>query len=60
MQVSNLVKITVLLTSAESTSIFREVRDEMLAGHSCASTLQVIRALAHPDWTVEMEATAAA
>ncbi|MFT5174643.1 MAG: 2-iminobutanoate/2-iminopropanoate deaminase [Gammaproteobacteria bacterium] len=60
MTVANLVKITVLLTSTDGTPIFREVRDEMLAGHLCASTLQVISALAHPDWSVEIEAIAAA
>ena len=60
MQVTNLVKITVFLTSTDGTPIFREVRDEMLAGHLCASTLLVIDALAHPDWSVEIEAIAAA
>lgn len=60
MAVTNLVKITVFLTSTEGTPIFREVRDEMLDGHLCASTLLVISALAHPDFSVEIEALAAA
>ena len=60
MKVMNLVKITVFLTSTDGTPIFREVRDEILAGHLCASTLLVIGALAHPDWHVEIEAIAAA
>jgi 2-iminobutanoate/2-iminopropanoate deaminase len=60
MQVANLVKITAFLTSTDGTPAFREVRDELLAGHVCASTLLVIGALAHPDWTVEIEAIAAA
>lgn len=60
MKVTNLVKITVFLTSTAGTPIFREVRDEMLDGHLCASTLLVISALAHPDWSVEIEAIAAA
>ena len=60
MKVENLVKITALLTSADDTPVYREVRDDMLSGHVCASTLLVISALAHPDWTIEIEAVAAA
>jgi 2-iminobutanoate/2-iminopropanoate deaminase len=60
MKLENLVKITVFLTSTDDMPAFREVRDEMLAGHLCASTLLVISALARPELTVEIEATAAA
>ena len=60
MKITNLVKISAFLTSPDGTPVFREVRDEMLAGHICASTLLVISALAHPDWSVEIEAIAAA
>lgn len=60
MQLENLVKITAFLTSSDDTPAFREVRDEMLAGHLCASTLLVISALARADFSVEIEATAAA
>ncbi len=60
MQLANLVKITVYLTNSDDMPAFREVRDEMLAGHLCASTLLVISALARPELVVEIEATAAA
>ena len=60
MKLENLVKITVFLTNSDDMPAFREVRDEMLAGHLCASTLLVISALARPELAVEIEATAAA
>jgi 2-iminobutanoate/2-iminopropanoate deaminase len=56
----NLVKVTVLLTDAELVPMYRQIRDEMLDGYICASTMMVISALAHPDWVVEIEAVAAA
>ncbi len=56
----DLVKVTAFLTRAEDTPLYREVRDRMLAGAEPASTLLIITALAHPDWLVEIEATAAA
>jgi len=59
MKLENLLKITVFLTDANDMPAFREVRDEMLAGHLCASTLLVISALARPELVVEIEATAA-
>ena len=59
MGVGNLVKLTAFLTSAEDVALFRTVRDEMLAGHLCASTLLVVSALASPQWSVEIEAVAA-
>jgi enamine deaminase RidA (YjgF/YER057c/UK114 family) len=60
MVVGNLVKITAFITSADDVALFRSVRDEMLAGHVCASTLLVVSALANPAWSVEIEAVAAA
>lgn len=60
MGVTDLVKITAFITEPEAVAVFREVRDELLEGHVCASTLLVVSALAHPDWTVEIEAVAAA
>jgi len=60
MDLGNLVKITTFLTEPDAVATFREVRDEALEGHLCASTLLVVQALAHPDWTVEVEAVAAA
>ena len=55
----NMVKVTALLTDASLVPLYREVRDRMLEGYECASTLMVISALAHPDWVVEIEAIAA-
>lgn len=56
---TSLVKISVFLTDANAVSNFREIRNEMLSGHECASTLLVVSALANPDFQVEIEATAA-
>jgi len=56
----NLVKVTAYLTNADEVGLYREIRDRMLGGVHTASTLVVVNALAHPDWTVEIEAVAAA
>ena len=56
----NLVKVTAYVTDASLVALYREVRDQMLDGYECASTLLVISALANPDWVVEIEAIAAA
>ena len=53
-----LVKLSVFLTSAEDVVLYRDIRDEMLQGHTCASTLLIVSALANPKWTVEIEAEA--
>ncbi len=60
MKRSNIVKITVFLTRPEDVALFRDVRDELLEGHLCASTLLIVSGLADPSWLVEIEATAAA
>ena len=60
MSKENIVKVTAYLTRPEEVGLYREVRDRMLEGHRSASTLLVVAALAHPDWTVEIEAVAAA
>lgn len=60
MGIPNLVKLTVFITDARDVGLFREIRDQMLGGHLCASTLLVVSALASPDWAVEIEAVAAA
>lgn len=59
MSKTHIVKVTGYLTDAGDVGLYREVRDEML-GIETASTLVVVAALAHPDWTVEIELTAAA
>ncbi len=60
MSKENLVKITVYLTRQDDAPLYRDVRDQVLTGHRCASTLLVISGLANPDWLVEIEAVAAA
>lgn len=60
MGAGDLVKVTVYLTRSEDTGTYRAVRDRMLEGAQPASTLIVVKALASPDWLVEIEAVAAA
>lgn len=59
MAAEDLVKVTVYLTRAEDTPLYREVRDAMLGGAEPASTLLVVQALGHRDWLLEIEAVAA-
>ncbi len=59
MAVEDIVKVTAFITRAEDVGLYREVRDRYLKGHLTASTLLVVSALAHPDWTVEIEVIAA-
>ena len=56
----NIVKLTVFLVDSTDVPAYRGIRDEMMQGHVAGSTLLVIDALAHPDWRVEIEATACA
>jgi len=56
----NIVKVTVFLTEPDSVGLYREVRDRRMEGRETASTLLIVAGLAHPDWTVEIEAVAAA
>jgi len=60
MERDNLVKVTGYITDAALIGSYREVRDRILEGYECASTLVVVAALANPDWVVEIEAVAAA
>jgi 2-iminobutanoate/2-iminopropanoate deaminase len=55
----DLVKVTAYITDAGLVALYRQVRDRMLNGYECASTLVVVSALANPDWVVEIEAVAA-
>jgi len=54
----HIAKLSVFLVSTDDIGLYREIRDEMLEGHTCASTLLIVSALAHPDWTCEIEAEA--
>ncbi len=55
----NLVKVTAFMTNAEDLPVYRAVRDQMLDNQHTASSLFIVKALAHPDWTTEIEAIAA-
>lgn len=55
----NIVKVTAFLTRPEDVGLYRQVRDRMLEGHICASTLLIVSGLADPEWTVEIEVVAA-
>ena len=56
----DIIEMTVYITQASGTPIYREVRDQMLAGHEAASTLLIISGLANPDWLVEISVIAEA
>jgi len=60
MKKENIVKVTAYLTNAEDVALYRGIRDRMLEGHISASTLLIVSGLADPEWTVEIEAIAAA
>ena len=60
MKKEDIVKVTAYLTNAEDVGIYRGICDQMLGGHTTASTLLIVSALADPNWTVEIEAIAAA
>ena len=59
MDVGDIVKVNHFLTRAADVAASREIRDEMLDGHTPASTLLVVAALAHPALLVEIEVIAA-
>jgi enamine deaminase RidA (YjgF/YER057c/UK114 family) len=56
--VSDLVKITVLMTPPGDIALYRGMRDRMLDGHLCATTFMLVAGLAHPDLLVEIEGEA--
>ena len=60
MSKANLVKVTAYITLSSLVPLYREVRDRMLDGHECASTLVVVTALVDPSFVVEIEAVAGA
>ena len=61
MDMDDVVKITVFLTrdDAEAIGAYRTARDMAQGDARPASTLVVVKALAHPAWLVEVEAVAA-
>lgn len=54
----HLVRATIYVTVPGQVSVYRAVRDRMLAGHVCANTYLEIPALASPEFLVEIEAEA--
>ena len=59
MTVSNLVKVTVFLSSREFALANREIRQEVLGSHSPALTV-IIAGIFDEKWLLEIEAVAAA
>lgn len=57
---TDIIEMTVYITQASGTPLYREVRDQMLGGHEAASTLLIISGLANPDWLVEISVIAEA
>ncbi len=55
---THLVKVTTFLTDGSDVRRLGPVRAEFLGEARPASTLLVVRALAHPAWRVEVEASA--
>jgi 2-iminobutanoate/2-iminopropanoate deaminase len=59
MSVSNLVKVTVYLSSREFALINREIRQQVLGSHSPALTV-IVAGIFDEKWLLEIEAVAAA
>ena len=55
----DLVKLTVFMVRENDLPVFREIRDRFLEGWHPATTLVFVRALARPQWLIEIEAIAA-
>ena len=58
MSKNDLVDVLAIVNNHDQVAIYREVRDRMLEGHQCASTMLVC-GLASPDWKVEIAVKAA-
>jgi enamine deaminase RidA (YjgF/YER057c/UK114 family) len=59
MDKKDLVKLTVFMLRESDLPTFREARDRFLEGRHPATTLVFVRALARPEWLIEIEAIAA-
>jgi enamine deaminase RidA (YjgF/YER057c/UK114 family) len=55
---TDIVEVIGIVTDQAQVPVYRVMRDEMLQGHLCASTLLVC-GLANPDWKVEIAVRAA-
>ena len=58
MDVGHLVKVTTFITDAGDLKDLRSVRSTFLGDARPASTLVVVKALAGPEWLIEVEAVA--
>ena len=58
MSKTDMVDVLAIVNDHDQVAIYREVRDRMLEGHQCASTMLVC-GLASPDWKVEIAVKAA-
>lgn len=56
---TDIVDVLAIVTDHDQVPVYREVRDRVLEGHVCGSTMLVC-GLANPDWKVEIAVTAAA
>lgn len=59
MGMENVVKITTYLTDPADLAAFAKVRSAFLGEARPASTLLIVKALARPEWRVEIDAVAA-
>ena len=57
-QRTDIVKVTIFVTEAGRTALYRQLRDKYMAGHTCAATYLQVAGLASPDFLVEIEAEA--
>lgn len=58
MSVSHLVKVTTFMTDADDLKDLNPVRSGFLGDACPASTLLIVKALARPEWLIEIEAVA--
>jgi enamine deaminase RidA (YjgF/YER057c/UK114 family) len=56
---SDIVSVTTYVVVGEELGAVMAARDEALEGHRAASTLVTVRALARPEWRVEVAVIAA-
>jgi len=58
MEVTDLVKVTILVTVPNAIAVSRRIREEKLKGHAPAATFLQVAGLARPDFLAEIEGEA--
>jgi len=53
MSKEDIVDVLAIVSDHAQVAIYRNIRDKMLGGHMCSSTMLVC-GMAHPDWKVEI------